>query len=588
MRILMAHSRTLAVGLVFALAGFCYAVSNTAIETLHSNAEIRSVGSGITLRFTNPLVSSTTEYDLGDASFAGTIVRYVTAEGGIRPFRFTSDGSLSLANAIEGTFSSLDLGLSGVLAGTLSNTISSASKTVTGAPGFRFQVRVQDARGNSSDSATGTFNLFLVNSANQFRFAIDKLPDARLAATYVSRVEVIGGKFPLVFSLVSVANASTGATSTPESLGLFLSSDGTLMGRPLATGTFSLKIRCTDVSGSIAKNRANSTSDGTFTVIIKDSPVTSTDNLTTACNVRGGIGTVGADMLRYSGYINVLGQDNFNLLNSAFSFRLSGIGISGQLDKKGMLAQNLSDGSKVKVKVSAKSGRIDVSISKGSFSNALTATALVDGVNTRKALQVTVGDAVVSSEVLDFDTRTSGDKYTLDFKLGRNGSSAAGAFQIVSVKGKDDTTSGGLPGDAWRVMFIAEPRSGITAAGGLSQGLDNVTSATVRIGQSFSQNLLGATVEAAGNKLSFHGDRSSGVKRLTLDARRFTGHLETNVLSTKSTGIPQASQSPAFGNIFFQLGVDLVRGTFGTPFSGEHARRIFGLKNQFKDAPPGR
>ena len=48
-----------------------------------------------------------------------------------------------------------------------------------------------------------------------------------------------------------------------------------------------------------------------------------------------------------------------------------------------------------------------------------------------------------------------------------------------------------------------------------------------------------------------------------------------------------ASGSPKSGNVFFPLGVDLVR-LSGAPYTGEHARRIFGYKNQYRDTPPKR
>jgi hypothetical protein len=64
--------------------------------------------------------------------------------------------------------------------------------------------------------------------------------------------------------------------------------------------------------------------------------------------------------------------------------------------------------------------------------------------------------------------------------------------------------------------------------------------------------------------------------------------IDTNILSTKETGLPAASQSAAYGPLFFTLGVDLNRGASKAPYAGEHARRIFGLKNQYRDIPPAR
>src|SRR4051812_7775590 len=100
MRVVVWKSRTIALGLVFAMAGFCLAISNSPDDS-HS-AGSRAVGSALPLRFTNPLVAGfTNEYDLGDACFGSLVTRFITAEGGLKPYRFTSTGPVSLANVIE-------------------------------------------------------------------------------------------------------------------------------------------------------------------------------------------------------------------------------------------------------------------------------------------------------------------------------------------------------------------------------------------------------------------------------------------------------------------------------------------------------
>ena len=91
-------SRTIALSLVFAAAGGCFAVATSQPNGDGSGAfaESRGVGSSLPLRFTNPHVLingvDTGEYDLGDVCGSATITRYVTADGGLRPYRFTSQG----------------------------------------------------------------------------------------------------------------------------------------------------------------------------------------------------------------------------------------------------------------------------------------------------------------------------------------------------------------------------------------------------------------------------------------------------------------------------------------------------------------
>lgn len=596
MRAVVWRSRTLAMALVFAAAGFCLAL--TSPDQGGPGASMRAVGTGTPLRFTVPPVASVpAEFDLGDAAFGSTITRYITAEGGLRPYRFRSEGKYSLANVIEGYQTTLQLGLSGVLAGSLpprqytpppnKEPLPFPAKTVTNTEGFRFQVSVMDAKGtNLQETRTGMFNLFLVDS-KIFHFAIDRLPDARLGANYLASLDVVGGRGATTYSLLSAADATTGAPVASNDLGVFLTSDGAVTGCPLLVGVFALKVRCTDSRNQWALSRNQLATDQVFNLIVRDEPFTSSDMLTTQCKVRGDMRTETRDMLSYRGLVNMLGQDTVNLVNSDFTFRLGGVAISGRLDTKGQFATVLADRSIVKVKVNVTRGTVDVTIKQGSFSTRLEAPSLKAGLN-RKPVQVTIGDAVACSEVLDFDTDLAGTRYALNYRLGNTGANAAGAFQITSVKGKDGTTLSGLPGDAWRVCFLALPRSGVRDPAGRKQGFDHVSSATVRIGSSFSQFLTGAPLRVTAGGIKFGGSTPDGVRRFVLGTKSFVGRLDTSVLSTKITGIPLASEAPRYGTVFFPLGLDLVRGAGEAPFSGEHARHIFGLKNQYRDQPPKR
>ena len=180
----------------------------------------------------------------------------------------------------------------------------------------------------------------------------------------------------------------------------------------------------------------------------------------------------------------------------------------------------------------------------------------------RLAIGTVVGDAVAATEVLDFKTKLSGTRYRLSYNLSSQGSNAGGAFQIIRTRGVDTISATGIGADAWTVAFIAMPRLGVAAPAGSSQGTNNVSSATVRIGSGFSQNLTPTNTNA--NSFSFRG--AAGISTVQL------------------TGIGLAKNAPRFGNIFFPLGLDLTR--TGVTFNGEHARRVFGLKNAYSDLPP--
>jgi hypothetical protein len=358
------------------------------------------------------------------------------------------------------------------------------------------------------------------------------------------------------------------------------------MGRPLVAGSYLLRVRCTDSRKAIANNRSNSGQDQSFILTILDNPVTDTSLITSQCRVRGDISKGAGDSLNFKGFINVLGQDNFTLLNSDFTFRLGSIVVNGRLDNKGRFAAILPDFSKANVKVDHAKGIVNVTISRGTFTKALgfDVTPPKPG-TTRKAVEVSVGDAVSATEVLDFETDVSGSKYTLNYRLGSKGTSAAGGFQLVSVKGKDENTFSGQPGDEWRTKFLAVARSGVTDASGLKQGLTNISGVTVRVGLNFIQTLTG--LKSSGDSVKFSGS-VTGVKKFSFSAKNGKGVMNSNALSAVSTGIPIAGQSIRAANVFFPLGVDFTRGAGNAPFTGEHARRIFGLKNQYRDQPPAR
>jgi hypothetical protein len=313
---------------------------------------------------------------------------------------------------------------------------------------------------------------------------------------------------------------------------------------------------------------------------VNPNTVTASDLLTISCSIKGDSSGSATDTLKYVAAVNLLGQDVVALNNTDFAFRLGNIIYTGTLDSKASYKEKLSDGSQIKVSVSTKTGLLSVQISHGSFGAALDAANLIDGTTTRRPVQISIGDALLSSEVLDFDTRVTSSKYTLNYALGKAGANAGGAFQVKSVKGRDGKTSGGFAGDSWKIGFLCAAAASINTTN--SPGLDNVTAVTVRIGTSFKQALSG--LKSKGSSTKYSGRVADGITKFNLDAKKGMGSLQTTNLSTSLTGIPQAANAAAFGNVFFQLGLDITR--TGAPFTGEHARRVFGLKNQYKDAAP--
>ncbi len=599
MRVSQYGSRAIGLGLVFALAGFTYAVTSGVLQSESVSVSPRAIGTYLPLRFTTPNVMVGTavpfpdEYDLGDASLGSVITRFVTAEGGVKPYRFESVGTQSLANLIANTDSSLLLGVSGLLSGKTPGTIPLSYKTVLGTPGLRFEVDVQDATGGANTAKkTGLFNLFLFDTTGPlFRFAVDTLPGARLDTAYTARIDVLGGHTPVTISALSVTDMGTGMPVDLATLGLYLAPNGAIFGRPLAVGTYAITAHAVDNSGAIARSRKNPNAvDQTLMLVVSDTPVTSSDTLTLSCSVSGDTGRSGGDSLRLSGLINVLGMDPFSLLNTDFAFQVAGIGFSGRLDKNGKLIVRNADGSTFTARISTKAGTISIQGSQGSFISLFGLTGVTNGMTVRRPIKIAVGEAVVSSEVLDFVASVNGTAYSFNYSQGHNGSNASGGFQIVSVKGRDSFSIDGFPGDAWQVGFVAMARNGVTNPNGLREGLDNITSVNVRVGTNFQESFTGAGIIGAGPKIHFVGGAVDGVQSFNLDTNSAKGVLVTRTLSTQDTGIPQAQAAITTNtlNQFFTLGLDVLRASKDAPYIGEHALRIFNVGSKYTDQPPAR
>lgn len=597
MRVSRFGSRATGLGLVCALAGFAFAVSTGQSQSESAAAAPRAVGSYVPLRFTTPHLLGTTgnvlnplEYDLGDALFGSVITRYVTAEGGIKPYRFTTIGTQSLPNVIANTTSTLKLGISGVVTGKTPDSVAANSVTFQGTQGLRFKVTVTDSSLAGSTAQSGFFNIALFNkSTTAFRFANDTIPSASLDAPYFARADVLAGRGTVTRTALSVTDMGTGAPVTLAKLGMFLGTDGAFYGRPLAVGTYSITVRATDALGAIATSRTNpNTFDQTFTLVVNDNPVTSSDTMTQSCRLSGDTSRGGADSLRLKGLINVLGQDQFSLANSDFSFHLGSISFSGRLDRHGSLTQTTSNGSRYTVKINAHTGTISIMANRGAFISGFDLTGIKNGDVVRRPIQIVVGDAVNSVEVLDFVASVDGTRYQFNFMQGRSGQNASGGFQIVSVKGRDGVALNGQSGDSWRVGFVAQPRAGVTNPNGLREGIDNITSVNVRIGTNFAQAITGGGIIGAGPNIHFVGGPVDGLQSFKLSTKTSKGMLNTRVLSAASTSIPQAVDALKTNNLFFTLGVDIYRGPTDATYIGEHARRIFGFGSIYTDRPSAR
>ncbi len=566
--------RSLAFGLVLAVVGFCYATNTADSRGLEgdSSAGSRAVGSN-TLHLTSPLFGAPvplpglSTYDLGDACFGSEITRYITAGGGVRPYGFGATPSPLLALP-----STINLTAGGCLEGTV------VAGAVAGL--FTFQVSVTDSTAITQLTSTGNFQLNLVVCPPQmFRFAVDKINNGVLGQSYFGNLAVLGGNHTVTFSVLpntlTVDGAAKGSNGL-EAIGLSLASDGTITGRPLQTGHVTFVARAVDSINRIANDRSDTIQDQIITFDIEDSAIASTDYTTTSVTVKGVIGQVGKDSIKFSGLVN--GSAVGTLKGSSFIFTLGGAAFEGELDAQGRFVNKrggplvFQDGSTMTGKVNGNTGQISGSVSKATLAKKLDAVNILDRSTRRYALGVGLCGGVHAADMLEFATKRQGDKFQLDYKLGKIGTSLGGAFQIIKVQGNDKVTIAGNTGVQWAAKFICIPRFGIDSA----PGLDSLSSIRVRIGTRFNQLLTDLKTSGNGNTTFTSKLLGSTVSRFSLNTRKFQGQLLTQPLqgnAPNGTGIGPASDPKSIAGPF-TLGIDLDRSGGNSDFTGEDAKKI--------------
>src|SRR5208283_2664948 len=104
------------------------------------------------------------------------------------------------------------------------------------------------------------FNINLYASTySLFRFAVDNINNGVLGMNYIAKLETLGGRDPVVFSVLPGTATLNGAAVAPvnslEALGLSLTTAGTLYGRPLQVGQITFMAQAEDKFKRIAVSR---------------------------------------------------------------------------------------------------------------------------------------------------------------------------------------------------------------------------------------------------------------------------------------------------------------------------------------------
>jgi hypothetical protein len=592
--------RTLALGLVLAVAAFCYATGNSSsgdprsTEGLPEDAGNRRVGS-TNLRFTNVLLPNGT-YDLGDACYGSAVNRYITMAGGVRPYSFSSPNLLNVLLAGNNvTNASLTIGASGEMLGTIAPNVIP--------PPIVFTVSGKDSTGSMVQTVSGTFILnVMLCGAGQFHFAVDNVNNGQVGLNYISCVETMGGvgtvNVTVVPNTLTVNGVTRGTTGGLETIGLSMSRDGTIYGKPLEAGLVSFKAHAVDSLNRVAKDRTNTVPDQVVSFNIEPNQIASVDLTSTQISVKGDTGKNNKDTVKFKGFINLNGNAISSLRFTIFTFRLGPVSFSGQFDVHGNVVNRQNkkiinaDGSTLKARADAHAGTISGTISKATVVNLLNnAYAITDHGTAIIAAGMALSNNVVAADTVKFATQKKGTKIQLNYQLGRFGTPMAGGFQLLAVQGKDGKTPTGSIGDAWKAKFMIVPRFGIDT----NAGLDSLSAITVRINTNFVQPITGLNSSKSGN-ITISGKHAikQGVDKLTINGKNFTGSLQTFPLPTIQTFISPASQVTApnapgtpgpippgsFVSSNFDLGLDLTRTGNNASFTGEYGKFILGVPNQ--------
>ncbi len=478
-------ARSIAIAFFMAVLGFSYAVVTQADNSAASSRAVspRVVGTQ-TKRFLNAAYTPIpTDFDIGDACFGSFISRYVTATGGLRPYVFSASGLSGVKVLDSGRFTG-DAPTPGGLAQSMF-TVTVADSTQT------------NITGPAPVATTSTFHIEYFNSGSQlFRFAVDHLNDGVLGQAYISKVDTISGKGVVTYSIVPGTVTLNGVPvgtgdSLQDAVGLSMSSDGTVFGRPLRTGLVTIHAHAVDAKKRIALDRTNSTPDQFLQFNIGDSSVTTTDSTILAVSVKGDTSLFNTDTVAFSAFMNLSGVNTTTLRGKSFAFFIGGSTFEGFLSQAGAIVNIhggqliFPDGTLMTGIVDSVNGTVKGKLTRASLTNSLNATGLVNRSFVRYGIGLIIAEQLIATDTVEFSAKHVGNKYTLDYSIGKIGAPMGGGFQIFDVRGSDGLDIAGNQGDAWITKFLISPRYGIDD----TAGFDNLHDITVRIGSNFTQVL---------------------------------------------------------------------------------------------------
>jgi hypothetical protein len=543
-------TRSVLLGVLCALVAFSYSIASVP-SVFGPSVGIRAASTNAgDLHFTNPLDVNGNR-DLGDVVLGSQFSRLARAAGGIPPYLFSSPTGTGISKFVSTQLSSASVDFSGLITGSVAPTLVSGGPT-----DLVFLVNVKDQT-VGTNGVTEPFSL-KIDQSGVFKFAFDKLGEAVQFGEFAAQIETINGAGTVAFTVGAVTGV-TGVTALDD-IGLVLTSDGLLYGKPYVSGTFTFTVSATDSLNQSAKSRDQSATGQVFTLT-----VTASNNITSDVVItKGQISYDGAksatkpkDSVSLAGLVNLKGAALSSLSNDKFDTVIGGFDSLDQtlevsLDTRG---KGASSDKRAKVALNSK-GTFKSSYKKVDISALF--PSLTEG----------------TPDPLYWDVKGSGTKQKLTYSLGKSGT-PAGGFLITAVKGKDNKDG---TGTAFQVAFVGIPGARTANANGNFTG---ATGSSVAVG-SFSSPSL--TVSESNGKVKGKGDKSDDtVNNLKLDAVKGKGAYKTNVILTTSSGLALAGDGTA--SQVFATGVQVSAGSTEL-YNGFGTTTIFPKKTSYSNKNP--
>jgi hypothetical protein len=548
--------RTFALALFLAVLGFSYALathSDRADARARAQVTVQPRQVDLPLRFTNAFLPAGADpaypsggaqaepqgFDLGDACLNQPVTRFLTATGGYLPYSFEARANFDFVGTNE-TPPIPKVFRNGRVSDTFSTSIKGAA---------RFNAIVSDFLGTQR---TGTFRLNLFPSPSSFRFAQDALPTALLGNTYFTNLETLTPTGAVTFSLLGSVSAGGAAFTRLEDVGMTLTPDGLIFGRPAIkltapALTMTFTVRATDSVGHVALSRDGTHQDQTFVIPVEGNTITTSEILALHCKASATTKTSNHDSFSYFGAFDPKGLTVAELAGSDFTLRIGRAAFTGSFDDKGKVFTPFGGKRNgLKVTVSPVSATIAVSVTGADLAAALNTAALA-GRATQNVVVLMEFKHYRACEPLTLTGRAAPGRVALQYNLGPHGHPMAGGFQVLNVLGSDrGFAPSATPGDIWVVRWLGVPRFGIDSGAAAALPVRDPktspqtgsVSATIRIGDGFSQTITATLVS---HRMRFNATgKDPGLYKCTLDGEYFLHSLTSNILSPDDTEIPQA------------------------------------------------